>query len=178
MYSTVLFVQCTLRSTLAKRLKEVDVRGREDRGWGVKVVEMGGQTLRSQLSKVKSMAKHNMWRHTEEKGGGNCRWKNVGYPITCKICKAKYHGKTSRNMFLRGEEHLRALENRTKESVLWNRSTKGEELQYTMKASGYFVEPLTQQINKTVRINHSSNMLNRKGEWRKTAVPQAQYKRE
>ena len=49
--STVLFVPCTPRSRLARRLKEVEVRGREDRGWSVKVMEMGGQTLRSQLSK-------------------------------------------------------------------------------------------------------------------------------
>ena len=185
-YSTVLFVPCTPRSTLARRLKEVEVRGREDRGWSVKVVEMGGQTLRSQLSKS------NPWPNAtcgdakcfpcrEEKGGGNCRRKNVGYSITCKICKAQYHGETSRNMFSRGEEHLRALESRTKESVLWNHSTTchgGRETKYTMKATGYFMDPLTRQINEAVRIHHSSNTLNRKGEWRKTAVPQAQYIRE
>ena len=184
-YSTVLFVPCTPRSTLAKRLREVEIRGREDRGWGVKIVEMGGQTLRSHLSKsnpwpIRTCGDRRCFPCRDEKGG-NCRRKNVGYCITCNICKAEYHGETSRNMFSRGEEHLRALENKTKDSVLWNHSTtyhQGDTPSYSMKATGYFTEPMTRQINEAVRIHHSTNTMNRKGEWKRIAVPQAQFIRE
>ena len=186
MYSTVLFVPCTPRSTLANRLKEVEARGSKDREWRVKVVEMGGQTLRSQLSKsnpwpTKTCGDSRCFPCREEKGGGNCRRKNVGYCITCKTCKAQYHGETSRNMYARGEEHLRALASKSKESVLWNHSTtchNGEETSYSMKATGYFKEPLTRQIDEAVRIYQCSHLMNRKGEWRKTAVPRLQFTRD
>ena len=50
-FSTVLFVPCTPGGILCKHLKEIETRGREDRQWRVKIIEMGGQTLQSQLSK-------------------------------------------------------------------------------------------------------------------------------
>ena len=185
-YHTVLFVPCTPRGTLAKRLREVEERGHRDRGWRVKVVEMSGQTIRSQISKAnpwpnKTCEDPKCFPCKEEKGGGNCQRKNVGYCITCKACKAEYHGETSRNMLTRGEEHLRALENKSKNSVLWNHCVthhQGEETPFTMKATGYYTEPLTRQINEAVRIHHCTNLMNRKGEWRKTAAPRPQFIRE
>ena len=52
-YETILFIPCTPActpgGTLAKRMREVEERGRRDRGWKVKLVEMGGQTLKEQL---------------------------------------------------------------------------------------------------------------------------------
>ena len=48
---TVLFVPCTPGGTLAKRMRAVEERGRSDRGWKAKIVEMGGQTLREQICK-------------------------------------------------------------------------------------------------------------------------------
>ena len=47
-----------------------------------------------------------------------------------------------------------------------------------MKATGYFTEPMTRQINEAVRIHHSTDTMNRKGEWKRIAVPQAQLIRE
>ena len=149
-------------------------------------MEMGGQTLRSHMSKS------NPWPSTtcgdmrcfpcRSEKGGNCRRKNVGYCITCNICKAVYHGETSRNMFSRGEEHLRALENELTDSVLWNHSTttchQGDNTSYSMRATGYFREAMTRQIDEAIRIHHSSNTMNRKGEWKRVAVPRAQFIRE
>ena len=84
-------------------------------------------------------------------------------------------------MFARGQEHLRALENKNKESVLWSHSTtchQGNIPSYSMKATGYFTEPMTRQIDEAVRIHHSTNLMNRKGEWKRVAVPRAQFIRE
>ena len=184
-YATVLFVPCTPRSILANRLREVEVRGREDRKWRVKIVEKGGQTVKSQLCKSDPWAGGTCGKATcfpcQKSGGGNCKRKNVGYCITCEECGAEYHGETSRNMFSRGEEHLRALSNKTRESVLWNHCLNdhnGEQAAFTMKACGYFSEPLSRQIHEAVRIHNAVNIMNRRGEWKKTAVSQAHFIRD
>ena len=148
-------------------------------------MEMGGQTLRSQTSKSNPWAgrpcnKESCFPCKNEKGG-DCRRRNVGYRIICQACNAEYHGETSRTMFCRGEEHLKALNSRAKESVLWAHCEShhdGEIIPFTMKATGSFKDPLTRQINEAVRIYHAKNPMNRKGEWRKTAVPRATYSRE
>ena len=118
-YSTVLFVPCTPRSTLAQQLKDVEVRRRQDRKCRVKIVEKSGQTLRSQLSKSDPWAGEKFGKATcfpcRKSGGRNCRRKNIGYRITCEEC---YHSETSRNMFTRGEEHPRAINNKTRDSVI------------------------------------------------------------
>jgi hypothetical protein len=184
-YASVLFVPCTPGSILAKQLREVEARGRDDREWKVKIMEMGGQTLRSQTSKSNPWSgmpcsREHCFACQGEKGG-ECRRKNVGYKITCQTCKAEYHGETSRTMYCRGEEHLKALDRKSSDSVLWAHcvSKHGEEMvNFEMKATGYFTEPLTRQINEAVRIYHTENKMNRKGEWRKAAVPRATYARE
>ena len=84
-------------------------------------------------------------------------------------------------MTSRGEEHLRALNNMTKESVLCYHCVdnhNGQKASFTMKACRYLAEPLRRQINEEVRIHNIPNIMNRRGEWKKTAVPQACFIRE
>ena len=184
-FSTVLFIPCTPGSLLAKELREVEARGADDRGWRVKIVEMGGNTLRSQTCKSnpwngQSCGRPNCFPCQADRGG-DCRRRNVGYSITCQDCKAIYQGETSRSMFSRGEEHQKALNLKSKESVLWTHCTtdhEGHVPQFRMKATGYFSDPLTRQIEEAVRIFHTKHPMNRKGEWKKTAIPRATYARE
>ena len=184
-YSSVLFVPCTPGGVLAKQMKEVEARSRNDRNWKVKIMEMGGQTLRSQTSKSNPWTgrpcdKDSCFPCKNEKGG-ECRRKNVGYKIVCQVCGDEYHGETSRTMYCRGGEHQKALASRSQESVLWTHCVsqhEGQMVTFAMKATGYFMEPLTRQIDEAVRIYHTKNAMNRKGEWRKTAVPRATYARE
>ena len=73
------------------------------------------------------------------------------------------------------------LANKTNKSVLWSHCVSehtGQEAAFTMKASGYFVDPLSRQINEAVRIRNSTNTMNRRGEWKKTAVFQARFIRD
>lgn len=184
-YATVMFVPCTPGSVLCKRLKEVEERGREDRQFKVKIMEMGGQTLRSQLTKSdpwsgKACGRENCFPCKIDKGG-QCQRRNVGYQIECQACKAIYHGETSRTMFLRGGEHLEGLNSKASDSVLWAHCVTchgGEVVPFRMKATGYFMEPLTRQVDEAVRIHCCTNLMNRKSEWRKAAVPRAAYIRE
>ena len=146
---------------------------------------MGGQTLRSQLSRSdpwagKSCGDISCFPCKEEKGG-DCRRKNVGYSITCKECNAEYHGESSRNMYSRGDEHAKGLRNKCQENVLWSHCItchQGRMVPFRMKATGYFTEPLTRQVNEAVRIFHCARSMNRRGEWKKIAVPRIQFSRE
>ena len=141
---------------------------------------MRSQTCKSNPWNGKTCGRQNCFPCQAEKGG-DCRRRNVGYSITCQSCKAVYNGETSRSMYCRGEEHLRALNHKRKESVLWTHCAEkhdGEVTPFQMKATGFFSDPLTRQIEEAVRIFHTRNTINRKGEWRKTAIPRASYARE
>ena len=148
-------------------------------------MEMGGQTLRSQTSKSNPWAGQGCGDDKcfacKNERGRECRRKNVVYQIVCQACNAEYHRETSRTMYCRGEEHLKALNNKSKDSVLWSHCVSqhnGEIMTFAIRSTGYFREPLTRQIDEAVRIFHSKNLMNRRGEWRKTAVPRATYARE
>ena len=144
-----------------------------------------GQTLKAHLCKSNPWSGnpcgHSQCFACREGEGGDCRRKNVGYKITCSECKRAYHGETSRNMFCRGKEHLRALTQRKKESVLWEHCEsehEGRQISFKMEATGFFREPLSRQVDEAVRIYNAPNNLNRRNEWRKTAVPRAMYERQ
>ena len=73
------------------------------------------------------------------------------------------------------------MSNKTRESVLWSHCLNdhnGRETAFTMKASRYFTEPLSRQIHEAVRIHNAVNTMNRRGEWKKTAVSKAHFIRE
>ena len=72
------------------------------------------------------------------------------------------HSETSRTMFRRGDEHLKALGLKGKDSVLRSHCADkhdGDKVQFEMKANGYFCEPLTRQVKKTVRMFHTRNPI-------------------
>ena len=76
---------------------------------------------------------------------------------------------------------MNAINLRREESALWTHCEakhNGDATQFKMKATGYFLDPPTRQIEEAVRICHTKNAINRKGEWKKTAVPRATYWRE
>ena len=76
---------------------------------------------------------------------------------------------------------MKSLEQRKKESVLWEHCEvvhEGRDVGFKMKAAGYYKEPLTRQVNEAVRIFNGPNTMNRKNEWRKTAVPRAIFEKQ
>ena len=51
-------------------------------------------------------------------GKGNCRASSVTYELKCSSCGDVYVGETGRNAYVRGKEHLRAMDKEQESSVL------------------------------------------------------------
>ena len=73
--------------------------------------------------------------------GGHCRTSNINYSITCKLCNKQYIGESSRSGYLRGVEHLRALEKKSKHSVLYrhiasDHREEEEKVDFKMQVTG------------------------------------------
>ena len=88
-----------------------------------------------------------------------------------------YHGETARSCFSRGLEHLQALRNRKKDSVLWKHSHNvhngDPNVEYEMRAvKSYGCDNVTRKVNEAVRISeHKGVILNSKAEYRQPKVP-------
>ena len=109
---TVLFVPPTPNGQLKRKLQEIaDHVGREK--LKVKIVERAGRKLRAILPGIKENTDcrrkdciiHSMG------GKGNCNLEGAVYKGECKICHAVYIGETSRSTYIRGKEHLSAMDN-------------------------------------------------------------------
>ena len=104
----VLFVPATPGGVLTKRLQEADDREREGtREKKVKFVELGGDSIKSKLSRNNPWSRQNCGRGdcfsctSGEKHWGECKREGVVYTIRCLKCKGKgvvaeYWGETAR----------------------------------------------------------------------------------
>ena len=105
---------------MAKRMREVEERGRSDKGWRAKIVEMGGQTLKEQICKSNPWSGkpcgHSRCFACREGKGGDCRRKDVGYKTL--VANVNTRITEPRNMFGRGKEHLRAHPKKERISVV------------------------------------------------------------
>ena len=94
----------------------------------------------------------------------NCKISNVGYTISCKLCKERnknitYEGETARNGFIRGKEHKKAYEKRNKNSVLYKHvlyehENEEDKVDYEMKIVGKIKNPLARQMDESIRIRN------------------------
>ena len=83
-----------------------------------------------------------------------------------------YFGESSRNAYLRGSEHLRALRNKNKSSVLFkhimteHREEQGD-VKFQMKVAGKFSSALSRQIfeSRNIRNTKPENLMNSKSEF-------------
>ena len=50
---------------------------------------------------------------------GSCQSTGVTYVLVCQACQSKYVEETSRSAYVRGGEHLKALQRREDGSVTW-----------------------------------------------------------
>ena len=110
----------------------------------------------------------------------SCNTNNVGYSWTCKTCEGRnilkiYEGESSRSARIRGKEHLTAYKNQKSDSVLYKHKISdhgNENVEYEMKISGIFKDPLTRQANEAVRIfsRKISEILNSKSEFNHPSV--------
>ena len=106
-----------------------------------------------------------------------CRTSNVGYSISCKLCKQRniqisYEGETARNAYIRGKEHKRAYERENQNSVLYKHvlsehKNEKEMVDFDMTAVSKFKKPLNRQIEESVRIRNKgpNQIMNSKAEF-------------
>ena len=90
----------------------------------------------------------------------DCRASNICYSITCKLCSKYYNGESSRCGYLRGAKHLRALERKSKHSVLHRHITadhgeEGGDAKFEMKVTGRFKDCLNRQISEALAIRNA-----------------------
>ena len=83
-----------------------------------------------------------------------------------------YEGETCRNGFIRGKEHKRELEKRNKKSTLYKHlisehENEQEKVDFEMKITGKFTNPLSRQIDESIRIRNKlpDTLLNSKAEF-------------
>ena len=82
-----------------------------------------------------------------------------------------YIGETSRNAYLRGQEHLRNYKNGDTKSPIYKHAVAHHQgrrdVEFRMVVKNSFRDPLTRQINEAVRISESNSevQLNSKSEW-------------
>ena len=107
----------------------------------------------------------------------DCKVMNIGYSVECMLCKSKnkdvyYHGESARNGYLRGREHQKELERKSKTSVLYKHviaehRDEQEEADFQMNIVGCFVQPLNRQVEESLRIRNANpkHLLNSKSEF-------------
>ncbi|KXJ27481.1 60S ribosomal protein L24 [Exaiptasia diaphana] len=97
--------------------------------------------------------------------------------ISCSECSQTYIGETSRNTYMRGREHLRELDNRSKGSVLWSHAREeheGKIPDYTCDVTNVFQgDALLRQVSEAVLINKVKPEMNTKKEWNFANIPRA-----
>ena len=101
---------------------------------------------------------------------------SVGYDQQCLLCLqdgkiALYHGETSKTLYKRSTQHASGL---SKQKADMSNFHPGQEPSFTTKATKFFSDPLTRQINEGVRINNTNSspgmLMNSKAEFHQGAV--------
>ena len=107
----------------------------------------------------------------------DCKSTNIGYSISCKLCKERgkevsYEGESARSAHLHGNEHLSAFRNKTKTSVMYKHvmnkhDQEEDDVKFEMKVVGKFVNCLSRQVDESIRIRSkpSELLLNSKSEY-------------
>ena len=177
-FETVIMVKATPGGELAKRYQEVI-----DRNPGpvkIKIAEEGGTTMKTKYqksnpSRTKVCVSPDCLACKNGRGeGGECRKNNVGYELICDECgrdTACYVGETGQNVYTRGLKHISNYRVKQTDSPLWKHAQmmhgSRTDVSFSMKVKKTFSDPLSRQVNESVRINNCDTkyQLNSKTEW-------------
>lgn len=177
-YKSVIFVPATPSSMLKKRLQ----RDVNESGLKIKIVEKSGTSIkrilqRSDPFKEKKCSKDDCLVCSTG-GSGPCSTTNVNYRIKCNECDSTYIGETSRSTYTRGKEHLRALNAKSENSVLWKHAVEHHEsalIQFSCDVTECFrKDSLLRQVTEAVKINREKPTMNTKSEWNVVNIPRTQ----
>ena len=187
-YKSVMFVTPTPDSALIKELKQREEELNKNSDERVKFVEKGGQKVKNMLGTKKSFKNTKCVQNTcplcnnsdfvegaPTEDGIPCNSNNVGYRWVCLKCKEQekikvYEVETGRSARIRGLEHVKELQHKKKNSVLYKHiqaEHKNETIKFKMEITKCFKDALTRQANEAVRISNrsGSQLLNSKSEF-------------
>ena len=97
-YSTVVFVPATPQGKLANMLRESEKKMAQERGWRIKIVERGGQKIRSRLAKDPwigpcdrddCLVCRSAETRPNKKKSGPCTRNSCCYRIECRNCRTE-----------------------------------------------------------------------------------------
>ena len=184
-YDTVLFVSATPQSEL-KRLYEDEIRKRKMK---IKVVERSGIKIKDTLQKKSTLndkqCKDDCFICTTTQKG-NCMSSGVTYMINCnsdhddKIYQ--YDGRTMKNGYARGKEHIMKLNKKHNDSVLWKHCQEehnGNVQEFSMSITGRCRNDATLlQILEAINIRNQREKgitsMNSRNEWGYIGLPHAE----
>ena len=152
-----------------------------DNNFDIKVVEKGGQTVKSLLQRSDISPSLTCWDENcpvcLTNGKGACCVEGVVYRVWCLVCEqnginASMFGETGRTAKVRCSEHRSQLMKRKPSSNLWEHvcvqhGGNAEEAQFRYEViNKYPGDPLTRQLQEAFKItNHVGTSLNDKEEW-------------
>ena len=178
---SVMFIPATPGSELKRRV-EANIK---DKNVKIKIVEKGGQTLRSILKRQKQIPKEqaNQCNCLICKSGGKpgeCRQEGAIYQITCNECNDSYVGESGINAYTRINQHLEAEANtkQHKDSVLHRHQLEkhnNHKVSYDAEVlTTYQTSALRRQVAESVYINkiEHGRRINNALEWNTRSLPQ------
>ena len=181
-YDAVIFLPYTPKSEL-KRIYDEEIKKREMK---IRVVERSGVKIKDYLQKkdisgVKQCDKDCFVCSSSKKG--DCMASSITYKIECEFAHPEgiyeYNGKTTKNAYSRGGEHLKDLDKKTKDSLLWKHCRdkhNGETQKFSMSVMDKCRnDPTLLQITEAIRIGKVDETLsmNSRNEWEYIRVPNA-----
>ena len=187
-YESVIFVPATPKSEL-KKLYDNEIK---KRGIRIKVVERSGTKVKDFLQKKSTL---NDKQCTDDcficttSGKGNCMASGITYKLECNSheeeYKYQYDGRTMKNGYARGREHLNKLEKKHEDSVLWKHCEEehnGEIKEFSMSVSGRCKDDATLiQIMEAIQIRNQALdnkiiSMNDRNEWGNIRIPHAEIR--
>ena len=183
----VIIIPPTPNSILAERMRKTCKEEMKESNIRVTIQERGGRRLGQALGITTPGARGVL--HCGRDGcfpcntgtEGVCRKTGAGYQITCSVCGnnhiiSKYSGESGRNLFKRGEEHVKDVERRAGDKPLWKHIVEmhagrmDEPLfeHFKMEPTQFFSKPQRRKANEGVRIAHldPNTRMNSRDEFR------------
>ena len=171
-------------------MREAEAQNHQGRKIRFKIVEKGGVTLENLLRRSNPWSAESCGRPDcfpcQGERGGTCWREGVTYTLFCQECGeevAAYFGESGRNGYSRGKEHFdKKLAKDEDNSVLWLHSQhhhQGRDVNYTMRVTGSYPEPLDRQTMERVNISSFRGpvLMNRRNEMGGVRVERMQYRR-
>ena len=184
-YDAVMFIPATPRSELKRKYDE-EIKRRKMK---IRVVERSGIKMKDMLQKKnigdKKQCSEDCFICTTSRKG-DCMASGVTYKIECDSVHAEgkyeYNGKTMKNGYSRGMEHLMKLSKKADDSALWKHCVeKHESMLQTFSMSirdRCRNDPTLLQIMEAIRIRNVKEevSMNSRNEWEYVRVPNAEIR--